>query len=43
MLRITRFLLVPLLLIGVVVLVLTLTSRPASTPAVLEDLGERPW
>lgn len=42
MLRLTRFLLAPLLLIGVVVLLLALTSKPASTPAVLEDLGERP-
>lgn len=42
MLRLTRFLIVPLLLIGIVVLVLTLTSRPASMPAVLKDLGERP-
>lgn len=42
MLRLTRFLIVPLLLIGIVVLVLALTSRPASMPAVLKDLGERP-
>lgn len=33
MLRLTRFLIVPLLLIGIVVLVLALTSRPASMPA----------
>ena len=40
MLRFTRSLLVQLLLIGIIVLVLTLTSRQASMPAVLEDLGE---
>jgi glycerophosphoryl diester phosphodiesterase len=42
MLRLTRFLLVPLLLIGAIVLLLALISKPASTPAVLGDLGQRP-
>lgn len=42
MLRLTRFLIAPLLLIGVVVLVLALISQPASPPAVLADLGQRP-
>ncbi|MGG2395646.1 glycerophosphodiester phosphodiesterase [Pseudomonas sp. SH1-B] len=42
MLRLTRFLIAPLLLIAVVILALALTSRPASTPAVLADLGQRP-
>ncbi|WP_275545383.1 MULTISPECIES: glycerophosphodiester phosphodiesterase [unclassified Pseudomonas] len=42
MLRLTRFLLIPLLLIGAVVLLLALTSKPASTPAVLDDLGQHP-
>lgn len=42
MLRLTRFLLAPLLLIGVVILLLALTSHPAPTPPVLADLGQRP-
>lgn len=42
MLRLTRFLLAPLLLIGVVILLLALTSHPAPTPSVLADLGQRP-
>ncbi|HBZ94214.1 MAG TPA: glycerophosphodiester phosphodiesterase [Pseudomonas sp.] len=42
MLRLTQFLLIPLLLIGAVVLLLALTSKPASTPAVLDDLGQHP-
>lgn len=42
MLRLTRFLIAPLLLIGVVVLVLALISQPASPPVVLADLGQRP-
>jgi glycerophosphoryl diester phosphodiesterase len=42
MLRLTRFLIAPLLLIGGVMLLLALISKPASTPALLEDLGQRP-
>lgn len=42
MFRLARFLLTPLLLLAAVLLVLTLTSRPASAPAVLADLGKRP-
>ena len=42
MLRLTRFLIAPLLLIGGVMLLLALISKPASTPAVLEDLGQHP-
>lgn len=42
MLRAVRFLLVPLLLIAIALLVLSQTSRPASAPAVLTALGERP-
>ncbi|WP_061237476.1 glycerophosphodiester phosphodiesterase [Ectopseudomonas composti] len=42
MLRLTRFLIAPLLLIGGVTLLLALISKPASTPALLEDLGQRP-
>lgn len=42
MLRFARFLLAPLLLLAIVLLVLTLTSRPATMPVVLADLGERP-
>ncbi|ARS47500.1 glycerophosphodiester phosphodiesterase [Ectopseudomonas mendocina] len=42
MLRFTRFLLAPLLLLAIALLVLALTSRPATVPEVLADLGERP-
>ncbi|MBS7662000.1 glycerophosphodiester phosphodiesterase [Pseudomonas lalucatii] len=42
MLRLARFLLAPLLLIVIALLTLQLTSRPASPPAVLAALGERP-
>lgn len=42
MLRLTRFLLAPLLLLAIALLVLALTSRPAAVPEVLADLGQRP-
>lgn len=42
MLRLARFLIAPLLLLAAALLVLALTSRPASLPEVLADLGERP-
>jgi len=42
MLRFARFLLAPLLLLAIALLVLALTSRPATVPEVLADLGERP-
>lgn len=42
MLRLARFLLIPLLLLAVAITALGLTSRPASAPAVLTDLGDRP-
>ncbi|WP_439886321.1 glycerophosphodiester phosphodiesterase [Pseudomonas sp. MBLB4123] len=42
MLRLARFLLAPLLLTAIALLTLMLTSHPASPPAVLAALGERP-
>ncbi|MGE8361102.1 glycerophosphodiester phosphodiesterase [Pseudomonas sp.] len=42
MLRVARFLLVPLLLIAIALLVLSQTSRPATPPKVLTSLGDRP-
>ncbi|HEX5840902.1 MAG TPA: glycerophosphodiester phosphodiesterase [Pseudomonas sp.] len=42
MLRLARFLLIPLLLLTVTLLTLAQTSRPASQPPVLAALGERP-
>lgn len=42
MLRLARFLLIPLLLLAVTLLTLAQTSRPASQPPVLAALGERP-
>ncbi|NQD91585.1 glycerophosphodiester phosphodiesterase [Pseudomonas sp. CrR25] len=42
MLRLARFLLVPMLLVVVALLVLAVTSRPAPQPAVLAAFGERP-
>lgn len=42
MLRVARFLLVPLLLIAIALLVLSQTSRPATPPKVLTALGDQP-
>lgn len=42
MLRVARFLLIPLVLIAATLLALAQTSRPASQPAVLAAFGEQP-
>lgn len=40
--RFARFLLVPLLLVAVAIVVLALTSQPASPPPVIQALGDQP-